>query len=418
MVDKRFELSRTLARAALAAVGLAMVAAVAAGPARAADPIRIGLVAGISGACGPLVDGEVKAVELGVDQLNAKGGLLGRPIELIKRDSKTKPDEGAKLARELVLNDKVDVLTGTCSSAVMLAVSAVSKELKTPFYSTIGNSQKANIEAFQPYFWQTQAHALMEAAAAAEFVAGHADWKRVVPMGFDYEWGHTSVDTFVAHLKQLRPDMEIADPLFPKIGESNMTSYITAALAQKPDVVYAAVFGGGLINLIKQGKSFGFFQRASLVTLMTVDTMQALAKDMPAKGVSGYARAPFFELMGNPKAKAFVEAYRERYGVYPDDWATSSYDGLMYLAAAIEAAGGTDADKLMAAVTSITVHGLRGDALKVRDFDHLMNAPVYVGDVTTDSPYGFPIMKNVVRIDADKTMPSKEQVEKLRAAAQ
>ncbi len=386
--------------------------------ARAADPIRLGLVGGISGPCGPLVDSQVKAVELGVDELNAKGGLLGRPVELIKRDSKTKPDEGAKLARDLVVNEQVDVLTGVCSSAVMLAVSAVSAELKTPFYSTIGNSQKANIEAFQPYFWQTQAHALMEANAAAEYVSRQADWKRIVPMGYDYEWGHTTVDTFVARLKELRPDMEIADPLFPKIGESNMTSYITAALAQEPDAVFAAVFGGGLINLIKQGESFGFFERAELVTLMTVDTMKALGDDMPADGVSGFARAPFFELLDNPQAAAFVDSYRARYDDYPDDWATASYDALMFLAAAIEAAGTVEADALMAAVTSISFDGLRGEGLKVRDFDHLMNAPVYVGAVTAESPYGFPIMEEVVRIDAATTMPARETVEALRAAAQ
>jgi len=364
-----------------------------------------------------LVGSELKAVRLGVAQLNKAGGLLNRKIDLIVRDSKTKPNEGAKQARDLIVNEKVDVLTGVCSSAVMLAMTAVSGELKTPLYSTIGNTQKANIQAFQPYFWQTQANALGEASAAAEFVALHKNWKTVVPMGFDYEWGHTSVDTFVSHLKRLRPDMVIAEPLFPKIGEANMTSYITAALTKNPDVVYEAVFGSGLINLVKQGKSFGLFKRSNLVTLMTVDVMQSLGNAMPDKGVAGYARAPFFELMGNPKAKAFVEAFKAKYNKYPDDWAVLGYDGLMFYAEVVKKAGSTDADKVIKALTKVSYDGLRGKGMTVRALDHQMSAPVWVGVVTKTGKYPFPIMKAVVRVGPDKTVPLAALVKALRAKA-
>jgi branched-chain amino acid transport system substrate-binding protein len=397
------------------ATGLAM--GLAAGAAQAADPVKVGFVGGISGACGPLVASELNAVKMGVAELNAKGGIVGRKVELVIRDSKSKPDEGAKMARDLVINEDVDVLTGVCSSSVMLAISAVSKELKTPFYSTIGSTQKGNIESFQPYFWQTQANAMMEAIAAAEYVAKNKQWKRITPMGFDYEWGHTSVKSFVSKLKELRPDVEIADPIYPKIGEKNMTPYITAALSSNPDAVFAAVFGGGLVNLIKQGKSFGMFERSNLVTLMTVDTMQALGKDMPKKGVYGISRAPFYAMMDNPKAKAFVDAYKKAHGDYPPDWAVSGYDGLMYYAAAAEAAGSVDADKLLKAVTSISHDGLRAAGMKVRAFDGQMNAPSYVGAVTHDSPYGFPIMNGLVKVDGEKVMLPESVIADMRAKA-
>ncbi len=398
-------------------LGAALVTGVSIGAAKAADPIKIGFVGGISGPCGPLVDAELKAVKMGVAEINASGGLLGRKLKLIVRDSKTKPNEGAKVARDLAVNEKVNVLTGVCSSSVMLAVTAVSKEFKTPFYSTIGSSQKANIESFQPYFWQTQANAMMEAFAAAEFVAKNKSWKRVVPMGFDYEWGHTSVKAFISKLKQLRPDITITKPLYPKIGEKNMTSYITAALAEKPDVIYAAVFGGGLVNLIKQGKSYGLFKQSNLVTLMAVDTLQTLGKSMPKKGVGGVSRAPFYALMGNPKVKAFVEKYRSKYGKYPSDWAISGYDGLMFYAAAVKAAGSIKANAVMKAVVSISYDGLRAKGLKVRKLDGQMNAPSYVGVVTHKSPYGFPIMKDVTKYDGNKTMLSASRVMELRAEA-
>jgi len=379
----------------------------------AQEPIKIGLVGGISGACGPLVDSEVKALELGVEELNDAGGIDGREIVMIKRDSKTKPDEGAKQARDLVLNENVDVLTGTCSSAVLLAISAVANELSVPYYTTIGSTQRANIEFYHPYIFQTQANAMMEAKAAAVYAAGQEDWKKVATIGFDYEWGHTSSDTFVEELKRLRPEIELVDQLWPKIGEGNMTSYITALLSKKPDVVYGAVFGGGLTSLIKQGTSYGMFQQTNLLTLTTVDFLKTMGSAMPEEGIHGFARAPFFAL-DNPQAAEFVGKYRDAYGEYPDDWAVLGYDGLMLYAKLVEAAGGTDSDAVMAALQDISYEGLRG-TIKFRALDNQALAPVYMGPVGPSSEYPFPVIHDVTIVDGETTIPSVELVEQLRA---
>lgn len=384
--------------------------------ANASENIKIGFVGGVSGACSPLVTPELNAVKMGVEEINAAGGILGRKIELIVRDGKTRPDESAKQARSLIINEKIDVLTGMCSSAVMLAMSSVSKELKTPFYSTIGSTQKANIEAFQPYFWQTQANAMMEAAASAHYVARKKNWKRIVPMGFDYEWGHTSVKVFVETLKSLRDDVEIFDPIYPKIGEKNMLPYITAALSKKPDAVFAAVFGGGLINLIKQGESFDMFESSNLVTMMTVDTLQTMGKHMPKKGIHGFTRAPFYALMDDPKVKKFVEKYKEKYDSYPADWAVSGYDGLMFYKAAVENAGTTEPSKLLKSIALISYDGLRSKGLNVRGFDGQMNAPTYVGSVTSDSPYDFSIMAGLKKYKGEELMLSEEKIKSMRNA--
>ena len=111
----------------------------------AQEPIRIGYAADMSGVCGSLVDGATKAFRMGVEELNKGGGLLGRKIEVIERDTKTRPDEGAKEVRDLIVTHKVELVTGVCSSAVLLAENAVSGEFKVPFYSTIGATQTANM---------------------------------------------------------------------------------------------------------------------------------------------------------------------------------------------------------------------------------------------------------------------------------
>lgn len=384
--------------------------------ATAQEPIRIGYAADMSGVCGPLVDGATKAFRLGVEELNKAGGLAGRKIEVIERDTKTKPDEGAKEVRDLVINHKVHVVTGVCSSAVLLAGTAVAGEFKTPYYTGIGATQTANLERWHPYYWQTQPNALMEAVAAAEYVARNKEWKKIVPLAYDYEWGHTSVNAFTAHLKKLRPDVEIAPMVPVKLGETNLTSYITAVLAQKPHAVYGAIFGGGLVNLVKQGKSFGFFEQTNLVTLTTVDFLQSMGADMPAKGVHGFSRAPFYALLDNPKTKAFVDTYKARYGKDPDDWAVLAYDGLMFFAAAVRKANSAKADDIMKAITSIRYDGLRG-TMTVRALDGQMDAPSWVGRVGKDPKYPYMVLQDVVRIGAERTMLPEETVKALRAKA-
>lgn len=410
----RFQALLKCVVSALPALAIGVMAAVPAGQARAAEPVRIGFVGGLSGACGALTQSQLNGAQMALEAINANGGVLGgRPLELIVKDSKTKPDEGARLARELIVGDKVSLLTGPCSSAVMLAVSAVSKEFKVPLWSAVGNSQRANIEFWHPYFYNVQANALVEALAAAEYAA-RMGWKRVVGIGYDYEWGHMTVDTFAARLKELNPEAEVVAKVWPKIGETNMTSYVTAALANEPDAIFAAVFGGGARNLIRQGQAYGMLERTKLFTFLTVDALKALDAGTP-DGIIGYNRAPFFGLSGD-KVDAMVAAYKAKYNEMPDDWAILGFDGIMMAADALNAAGSTDADAYMTALHGLTFDGLRGP-ISIRAEDGDANAPVFIGTTVTTPDYPFAVMKDVIRIDSNKVRPDVAAIEVMRAAA-
>ncbi len=385
--------------------------------ASAQAPIKIGYAADMSGACGPLVDGATKAFRMGVEDLNKAGGLLGRKIEVIERDTKSQPAEGAKEVRDLIVNHKVDVVTGVCSSAVWLAESAVAAEFKVPLYTAIAATQTGTIEKWHPYTWQTGANTLMESVGAAEYVAANKNWKKVVPLAYDYEWGHTTVKAFSEHLKKMRPDIEIAPMVPVKLGDTNLTSYITATLAQKPDVVLGAIFGGGLVNLVKQGQTMGFFEQTNLLTLTTVDFQQSMGAQMPQKGIYGFARAPFNQLLGNPKAKAFVDAYKARHNKEPDDWAILAYDGLMFYAEVVKHAKSTKADDVVKALPQVTYNGLRSNKLKVRALDHQMNAPEWVGVIAKTPDYPYSVLTKAMLVEGDRTLPSEADVKARRAAA-
>ena len=171
-----------------------------------------------------------------------------------------------------------------------MAINPVSKQYGVPLFSAISGTHKATIDFGHPYVFQTQPHTLMEGKALAEYAA-RKGWKNIVTMGLDYEWGRTTVKVFTEELAKLKPDVKIAKQLWPRFGETNLTSYITAALAEKPDAIMAVMFGSGTNSLIKQGKSYGLLQRTELLTFLSTESYMSLGKDIP-DGVHGWPVAP------------------------------------------------------------------------------------------------------------------------------
>ncbi len=409
MNDKR----RWVSIRAIAAVST-LALTLSAGIVGAADPIKIGYVGGISGACAGLTHSAIKAMKIAQKEINDAGGVLGRQIEIIWRDSKTKPDEGAKQARDLILSEKVDLLTGVCSSSVFMAINPVAKENGVPLFSAISGTHKATVDFGHPFVFQTQPHTLMEGKALAEYVA-RKGWKNIVTMGLDYEWGRTTVKVFTEELAKLAPDAKIAKQLWPRIGETNLTSYITAALAEKPDAILAVMFGSGTNSLIKQGKAYGLLQRTQLLTFLSTESYMSLKTDIP-DGVHGWARAPFYAV-GTEKSRQFLAKYQAaNEGEFPNDWGLLGYDVIYIIAGGIAKAGSTDPAKLREALVGLSFDTLRGP-LQMRMIDNTFDAPSYLGVTKNTGEYPFPIMVDVNVIPGAQTLPSEPTVEELRKMA-
>ena len=109
-----------------------------------------------------------------------------------------------------------------------MAINPIAKQYGVPLFSAISGTHKATIDFGHPFVVQTQPHTLMEGKALAEYAA-RKGWKNIVTMGLDYEWGRTTVKVFTEELAKLNPDAKITRQLWPRIGETNLTSYITAA---------------------------------------------------------------------------------------------------------------------------------------------------------------------------------------------
>ncbi|MBI3993607.1 MAG: ABC transporter substrate-binding protein [Candidatus Lambdaproteobacteria bacterium] len=396
-----------------AAVWLSMAAVPA--DVHGAEVLKIGYVGGISGACAGLTPPAIKAMKMAVEEINNAGGMGGRRVEFIIRDSKTKPDEGAKQARDLNVSDKVEALVGVCSSSVFLSVNAVSKEYNVPLFSAQSGTHKTTIDFGHPAVFQTHPNTITEGNALAEFTALKG-WKRIVTMGLDYEWGRTTVAVYEARLKQLNPSVKITRQLWPKIGETNMTSYITAALADNPDAVMAVMFGVSANSLIKQGKSYGLFSRTNVLTFLSTETLMDMAAELP-DGVYGWSRGPAYALK-TEKGADFVRRYSAKYdGEFPTDWAVLGYDEMLYIKAILDRTNGnTDAVTMSNAAASFTYDSLRGP-IRSRTIDNTVNAPSYIGVTKKIPEYPFPVLVDVEIIPGDKLLPTEAEVKQMRAEA-
>jgi branched-chain amino acid transport system substrate-binding protein len=381
--------------------------------ASAEKTIRIGWTADMPGIGATFYKSQKQALELFIEETNAAGGVLGRKLELVIRDSKLKPDVGATVARELILQQKCDFLVGPTSSGVALAVTKVAKEFKKIVFFHTSNTEKLTTTDFHPYMFQVVPNTGIEGRGITLFLS-KKPYTRYSFIGPDYAYAHSQWDSFKANLKKLKPDAKILDAVWTKLGETNFAPYIPTLMARNPEIIYTNLWGGGLSSFIKQAKPYGLFKKASITSLYDLDLLRAAGLDMP-EGLLGYCRCPFYAI-DTPEMKAFVKKFYDKYKEWPSDWACMAYDGMLALTEAIKKANSIDSDEVVKAIEGLEWNSLRGRRY-IRPEDHMANVGIYVGYTGKDPRYKkFLILKDVVEVPAEKVWLPVEEVKKLQAA--
>ena len=379
-----------------------VLAAVASTPfaASADDPIRIGYPMPLSGPAAVYGVPVTKGAQLAAEEINAKGGLLGRKIEILSRDSKANADEAVRLARELIIKDNVDFLSGTLTSAEAPAVSTIAKENKVVFVAPVAKTVKLTAPEFlHPYVFRVASNTLIEGRTMAAKVAKWTDVKTVGTIAPDYAYGRDAVAAFTEYLKKLRPDIQIVDQQWPKLGEPDFTPFITAQMGKKPDAVMCDVFGGDFVSFAKQAAPLGYFKAINNRFIDggevgTVDAAQALGADYPV-GITSDTYDPVVWAGGNepPEHKAYEDKLKAfMKSDYGSGWAVQGYTTIVVLAAAINKAGAVDNEKVAAAMLGLTFDTPVGK----RTMDAKMHetlAGEFWGEMIKDPAYPFAVMK-------------------------
>ncbi len=403
-------MKRRVSKGGLALFALASVLVAFAQPGllSAQDTIKLGAIWGFAGPCHMLSESAVKGIKIAVEEINAGGGVLGKKLELIVRDTEMKVDVGAREVKDLILREKVNFLEGPCSSGVALALQVIHSEYKVLRITTMANTEAQVVDKFSPYVVQIVPNTYMEAIAATRYLhKRYPKAKKFCTIAPDYEFGRREEAAFAEEIKRLVPEAEIVYEAWPKPGEKDFTSFITAIMAKKPDAVHSSLFGGDLVAFTKQAAPYGFFEKIPFMALYDLPVLLALGADAP-DGVMGFGRGCFF-MDPNPKMMEFAEKYRQLHGVYPDSWAVQGYDGVCLLKAAIEKAKSTSTEEVIKAMEGLSLDSLRGK-FSIRALDHMGTVPCYQGVIAKDPKYPFKIWKDISRIPGEEVIRSEEGV--------
>jgi branched-chain amino acid transport system substrate-binding protein len=380
-------------------------------PAGMAQNIKIGAIYDFAGGCHMYSETGVKGMKIAIDEINGKGGILGRKLEHVVRDTEGKVDVAVREVKDLILREKVNYLIGPCSSGTGLAMQVVHTEYKILRISPIANTEAQTVDKFSPYFVQVVPNTYMEAIAATRYLNKKVPKaKKFCTIGPDYEFGRREEGAFTEEIKRLVPGAEIVYEAWPKLGEKDFTAFITAIMAKKPDAVHGSLFGGDLVSFTKQAAPYGFFEKTPFIALYDFPVLLALGADAP-EGTFGFGRGCFF-MDPNPKMMEFADKFQKATGAYPDAWAVQNYDAVYLLKAAIEKAKKVETDVVVKAIEGMPFEGLRG-SFSVRPLDHMGTVPCYQGTIAKDAKYPFKVWKDISRVPGDQVIRPEASVREI-----
>ena len=295
--------------------------------------------------------GSIQAEQLAIDQINAMGGILGRKIRVIKEDGASDWPTFAEKSKKLLVNDKVAAVFGCWTSASRKAVLPVfEKENGLLYYPTFyeGLEQSKNVI-------YTGQEATQQILYGLDWAQKEKKAKSFFLIGSDYIWPRTSMKIARKHVENFQKGKIVGEEYYP-LGSTNFGSLMNKIKLAKPDCIFTAVVGGSNVAFYKALKAAGITgDKQLLLTLaVTEDEMTGVGGENFA---GFYSSMKYFQSLDNANNKAFVAAFKAKYGkdAVIGDVTQAGYLGPWLWKAAVEKAGSFDVDKVVAASETGTI---------------------------------------------------------------
>ncbi len=379
----------------------------------AGNTIKVGVIDTYTGPASALTIDILDAFKMSVTKINAAGGVLGRKIEYAVRNDEFKPDIGLNMAKELVFREKVDMLVGTTNSSGALAISDFCKKEKIPFIVTTSKAESITEKKGHRYVFRIGENTAMIGRATA-LLFSKKPYTKFWIAGDDYEFGHSVADSFWRNMKALKPEAQLLGTTFWKVGEADYVPYITSILAAKPEVLFAAPSGAGVVNFMKAAKTTGLNKSVFIYNPTGIE-MGVLAPlgNNAAEGVLGTSNYLFY-YPETTENKAFVEEFRKAYNRDPKIGALYGYVAAQLIAKGFQKAGKFDKEKFIDALEGLIIDTPVG-RVGMRACDHQLALPLFAGVTTKTPKHDFLVASDIVTIPGKDCMQSCEEIKKLRS---
>jgi branched-chain amino acid transport system substrate-binding protein len=294
-------------------VGVSQIASPFVLRARAAGAVKIGLDNPLTGTYAATGKNELVGCQLAIEQINAKGGVLGRNVELIVEDS-TSGDAGAAVqkARKLIDGDKVDFLLGNVNSALSLAMAQVSNEKKILHIVPGGHTDAVTGASCHWNVFRVCNTTQMEAAAVASTLVKKfgKKWYYITP---DYAFGHT-LETGLVKAGAAFSATRVGGDLAP-LGTVDYSSYLIKAQSAGPDVIVFLIQGDDMLNALKQAVQFGLDKQVHIAGAQ--QEMEPLEGLPPEARIGTWVMEWYWNQPGVPHVAEFVDLIKKRTGRVP-----------------------------------------------------------------------------------------------------
>jgi branched-chain amino acid transport system substrate-binding protein len=343
----------------------------------AADPVKIGFDDTLTGTYAANGKNTLIGCQLALEQINASGGILGRPVELLVEDS-TSGDAGTAVqkARKLIERDRVSFIIGNVNSALSLAIGQVTNEKGILHIVPGGHTDAVTGTSCHWNVFRVCNTTQMEAAAvAAELIKIGKRWYYITP---DYAFGHTLQDGLQKEAKKLGGVTAGAD-LTP-LGTTDYSSYLIKAQSANPDIILFLVQGADMINALKQAVQFGLDKRFHLAG--SQQELEALEGLPPEARVGTWVFEWYWKQPNVPHLDAFVSAIRKKTGKVPTARTWQGFASVWSCALAARAAKSLEGAKMARAMEGMKLPpevGLMPDPPFYRAGDHQLMPTLYVG---------------------------------------
>jgi branched-chain amino acid transport system substrate-binding protein len=310
------------------------------------EPIKVGHFASLTGDTATFGQSTDRGIRMAIEEINARGGVLGRPLELISEDDRSITEEARSAAQKLLQRDQVVALLGEVASSRSLAAAPEAQRAKVPMISPASTNPK--VTEVGNYVFRTCFIDPFQGAVMARFAQGELGAKRVAIL-FDFKQDYSVglAEFFRNTFKELGGEI-VADERYTS-GDIEFRAQLTTIRAANPDAVFVPGYYTEVGLIAKQARELGLD-----VPLLGGDGWDS-AKTLEIGGaaVEGYYFSNHYAAdSDSPKVRAFVDGYRKQHGEVPDAMAALGYDAAGILADAMERAGGVEGEPLRAALAA------------------------------------------------------------------
>lgn len=348
-------------------------------PALAEDTVKIGLNYPKTGPYAAQGLDQWRATELAVEEINAAGGILGKKIEIVWRDSQSKADVTTVNVTELIDKEKVVMVFGGSASSVAVAAGHVCQQKGVPFFATLSYSTTTTCEDGHRHTFRECYDSWAAAKVLSDYMNKSFAGKKYFYVVADYNWGHSTEAAFrkFTNTEDTEQHKRIATP-FPGATEEDFKKAIAFAKMVKPDVLVLVLFGKDMELGIRQATAQGLKNDMQIVVPNLTLDMAEGAGPKVMEGVIGALpwcwSVPY--KYNYQRGKEFVEKFAKKYNRYPSTSGASAYTILYEYKAAVERAKTFDAPAVIRALEGHEYQLLK-DQQRWRDFDHQSIQTVY-----------------------------------------